>query len=123
MMSSKGKPDMHKHTPIKTPDTKPETIFLLQTTRLSQYLKGLSSSLTQPASKLRLAKFALRGPIILFVQLFYFCRKLFFLSHNFGFSYVKKLIKDSKNMDFSLVSNKNFSQKIVGWISTQGQVN
>jgi len=45
-----------------------------------------------------------------------------FLGRNFQTRNARKLVKGSKNSDYSLVSSKNLSQKFTSTVSTQGQV-
>ena len=45
-----------------------------------------------------------------------------FLSHDFGSRYASKLIKNSKDADYSLVSKKILSQKMARWAGAQRQV-
>jgi len=47
---------------------------------------------------------------------------LLVLGHNFWTRNARKSIKVSKDSDYSLVSNKNLSQKLPIVVGTQGQV-
>jgi len=54
---------------------------------------------------------------VTFCITFLFLSKIAFLSHNFGYRYVRKQIKGSKDAYFSLDSKKNLSEKngLLGW--------
>jgi len=69
-------------------------------------LEGLNSSLTQSAAKIWLAKVGLSGQIVPFLKLFDLLSRTRFSSHKFGSRYASKLIKGSKDVDHSPVSNK-----------------
>jgi len=51
-----------------------------------------------------------------------FLSQIGFLCHNFGYRYARQPIKGLKDLDFSLVSNKNISQKIARWVGAQDQI-
>ena len=54
---------------------------------------------------------------VTFCVTFLFSSKIGFLRHNFGYRYVSKPIKGLKDVDFSLVSKRNLSEKngLFGW--------
>jgi len=45
-----------------------------------------------------------------------------FFIHNFGYRYVRKPFKGSKDADFGLVSEKTRAKRMGQWVGAQGQV-
>jgi len=79
----------------------------------------LNSSLAQSAAELWLAKVFPERANYAFSERFVIFPKTGFLSHNFGYRYASKSIKDSFDADFDLVYNTNLSQKneSMGWVT------
>jgi len=91
--------------------------LLIKTTRIYTYLEGLNSSLAQSAAELRLNKDLPNMGKSYFSD---FCQNFRFLAIPFEPKNVRWPIKGCKDSYYSVVSNKNLSQKSAGWVGAHG---
>ena len=87
-----------------------------------QFLEGWNSSLAQSAGESwPVMAMGIKYPGSAFVEV-EFLPHFWFLSHHFGSRYARKPIKGFKDLDDSLDSKKNWSQKMVRYVAAQVQV-